>query len=1272
MNFLQLNMHRALVASVELNKKLTQSPAICLLTEPCTYENKVCQIPPQFICLPPTPLPERPRTAIYLPKRTPYVFREQLSNRDCTASLVELASGKILLASVYLDSNEPVVQPWMMDLLQYAASKKYPTIIALDANAHTDMYGPETNKRGEDFEEFVLQNNLLIENRGNTPTYHAYRKGELIQTYIDFTLTRNMTPLTNWRVLDSEFNGSDHHTISWHLPTPVKKLPLIRPWLKAKWDIFTEQVSKYDFHHPENFTTFKIDKLLDRWYKVVNGALDIACPKRESRPSPIDSDWYGDDQKYLYNRAKRRYLSQKVGYTPRRRKAYIKAKTAYQRSCRKAKKRAWRLFVEQTPNESGMSKLFRIAQKRDRRTINTLRKPDGSLTDPGADTIKVLTDAHFPAAQPGTDPFQHSATDKIATDILHDKYNEWITPELTRRSLRMFKPNKAAGPDELKPVVFKYLPDNAIQTLTLIYKACIALHHTPHRWRETKVIFLPKPGKDTYDLPKSYRPISLSNFLLKGLERLVVWKMDRDLKQAPIHNMQHGFTKGKSTETAISNTADYIEQQLFEGQHCLGVFLDISSAFDSISVDHIKQSLLDHNGDPEVVEWYYSYLGRRYLEVELHGDTVCLTTATGFPQGGVCSAKFWLIAFDQAIRIINTGGIVGNGYADDCSALLGGTHSHNMIDQMQAMLDRLVTWGRGCGLRFNPQKTVVVMFTRATRTFHRMVRMDGQLSPYSSSVVYLGVTMDYELKWLDHVYSKIKKAKGFLMKMANLTYSYWGPRPKLMRWMYTGIVRPTISYAAMVWGHQLDNPTIITALGILNRMAMNTMVKVPRSTPNKGLEIILDLMPLHLHIRKEGLAAYIRLRAHHNLQWEGVFTNLTNSVSHLRYWSYLAQDAGLQDFHTETDLCNVIRPTARYVLDTSSFADMESCQEEMDCNVYTDGSKIAEKVGAGVYITRRGTPIILDKFRLPDKATVYQAELTAIREAAALLTCMTDLTTVKFFVDSQAALRTLQSDIITSKLALQTITLLNNIPSTTTILVWTKAHVGNPGNEQADVLAKEGTTLPNPLAIPLPQSSIKNALYVFFVALWQNEWTSCPEARQTKLYHPSHNKSTSNKLIQWSRLKLGRYIRAVTGHCNLLYHLHTIDPTISPICRFCLQHNEEFHHLATDCPALWWERHHISAQDPDHVHDWTPDQVIAFAYLPPINQAFIKPLFPITSTSTSSNNQPDLQDDPDDPDPIASERESDSDGSLMNISTASSSDSTSDLSTIYVDDPLDN
>ena len=420
-------------------------------------------------------------------------------------------------------------------------------------------------------------------------------------------------------------------------------------------------------------------------------------------------------------------------------------------------------------------------------------------------------------------------------------------------------------------------------------------------------------------------------------------------------------------------------------------------------------------------------LGHRYLEVELHGEKTQLTTGTGFPQGGVCSARFWLIAFNEAIQIINSNGITGNGYADDCSALVGGDHPHNMIEKMQTVLERLVTWGNSCGLRFNSQKTVAVMFTRATRTFQRQVRMDCQLLPYSPSVVYLGVTLDSELKWQAHIDNKIRKVKGLLMKIASITSAYWGPRPKLMKWAFTGIVRPTLSYAALVWAHAAEAEDVERKFRRVNRLAMNTIVKVPRSTPTRALELILDIYPLHLHVMKEGLRAYVRLKPAINLRWTGIYENLTHSISHLRYWHWIADDTGVTTYGREVDDCCVMRPTLKFVLDTCSFVAMEDCQGKLECNVYTDGSKIDGQVGAGVFIERSGTVVIRHCVRIPDESTVYQAEIMAIKEAAQILATWNDLTTIKIFVDSQAALRTLQADFIKSKLALQMIDALNQV-----------------------------------------------------------------------------------------------------------------------------------------------------------------------------------------------------------------------------------------------------
>ena len=53
----------------------------------------------------------------------------------------------------------------------------------------------------------------------------------------------------------------------------------------------------------------------------------------------------------------------------------------------------------------------------------------------------------------------------------------------------------------------------------------------------------------------------------------------------------------------------------------------------------------------------------------------------GFPQGGVASAKLWILAFNEAMEIINSGGIYRVGFADDCCALVGGTNLGYMVQK---------------------------------------------------------------------------------------------------------------------------------------------------------------------------------------------------------------------------------------------------------------------------------------------------------------------------------------------------------------------------------------------------------------------------------------------------------------------------------------------------------------------------------------------------------------------------------------------------------------
>ena len=252
----------------------------------------------------------------------------------------------------------------------------------------------------------------------------------------------------------------------------------------------------------------------------------------------------------------------------------------YKNKCRRDRNKGWNKFTEEIKEPKDISKLSKKLQNTSQKTIDVFEKRDGSTTDPGLDTLLILVKTHFPSATPLRGKVFNSKTG-IETKKLVNKF-DWISNAKIKEALNTFEKKKSPGPDGLKPLIFEYLPERYIDYLNLIYTSCIHFHYTPRLWRDTKVIFIPKPGKDNYRKPKAFRPISLSNYFLKGLERLVAWKMDESLIKYPIHKKQHGFQSGKSTDSAISNTVNYIESFVFKNEYALGIFLDISSAFDSI------------------------------------------------------------------------------------------------------------------------------------------------------------------------------------------------------------------------------------------------------------------------------------------------------------------------------------------------------------------------------------------------------------------------------------------------------------------------------------------------------------------------------------------------------------------------------------------------------------------------------------------------------------------------------------------------------------------
>ena len=149
-----------------------------------------------------------------------------------------------------------------------------------------------------------------------------------------------------------------------------------------------------------------------------------------------------------------------------------------------------------------------------------------------------------------------------------------VTVPKVRWAIQSFAPFKSSGEDNIFPAMLHHGLENMINLIAMIYRACIAYGYIPSVWRVVKVVFLPKPGKESYAFAKSFRPIGLMPVLLKGLERLVDrFLRDGVLVDRPLHRTQHAYQTGKSCESALHHLVSRIEKSLESKQFAPGYFL---------------------------------------------------------------------------------------------------------------------------------------------------------------------------------------------------------------------------------------------------------------------------------------------------------------------------------------------------------------------------------------------------------------------------------------------------------------------------------------------------------------------------------------------------------------------------------------------------------------------------------------------------------------------------------------------------------------------------
>jgi hypothetical protein len=303
---------------------------------------------------------------------------------------------------------------------------------------------------------------------------------------------------------------------------------------------------------------------------------------------------------------------------------------------------------------------------------------------------------------------------------------------------------------------------------------------------------------------KNYRPISVLTCFSKLLEKLMYKRLISHIEKNKILTQnQYGFRENRSTELAIIELVDKITQAIDKGEYTIGIFLDLSKAFDTINHKILIQKL-EHYGIRGITrQWFEDYLKNRKQIVKYnHVKSKAMIIKSGVPQGSILGSILFLLYINHIENCTKLISFIL--FADDTNIFYSNKCLKTLNKIMQTEIDKVAEWLNANKLSLNTTKTKVILFRSSNKKPKQdiKIKINGNNIEQVRNTVFLGIVIDECLTWKDHIAKVAKKlirAAGIIAKIRHFV------NRNTVKLIYYALVYPCLIYGNLTWGNTYKN-----------------------------------------------------------------------------------------------------------------------------------------------------------------------------------------------------------------------------------------------------------------------------------------------------------------------------------------------------------------------------------------------------------------------------------------------------------------------------------
>lgn len=401
-----------------------------------------------------------------------------------------------------------------------------------------------------------------------------------------------------------------------------------------------------------------------------------------------------------------------------------------------------------------------------------------------------------------------------------------VDPREVNTIIRELKNKRSFGIDELPPTLIKNCADELTLPYVLMINQSFSQGVFPLMLKKSLIKPILKKG-DITD-PCNYRPIALLPTSSKIFETAMAKRLNSFCEKYNIFNdSQHGFRRNRSTTLAVYKFIQEILNTLNIKKYAIGVFLDLSKAYDKVLYKILLNKLYGIGVRGITHDWFASYLNNRDQQVEIENcdfnsgiiknfRSDPKTMKSSIPQGSVLGCILFLIYINDLPQVLNTLCVL---FADDISAVIKCTNVIDLNNKLDSTLNEIVKWLTDHNLEINFTKTKLVQFRPHQKT---PLNINYSLNNVQIDCVndfkLLGLHIDEHVNWKTHVQNLKSKLSRFTYALNELKK---GTNLQTAITAYYAYAHSLLRYGVLLWGNSTDANDVFILQKRCIRILMN-------------------------------------------------------------------------------------------------------------------------------------------------------------------------------------------------------------------------------------------------------------------------------------------------------------------------------------------------------------------------------------------------------------------------------------------------------------------